>query len=338
MRHTPRVLVSSTVTGVLALGLIGSPAEAYNRAEKRAEKRQNSNIKKTGRSVTSLKKSTKATDDALGKLAGIAASDNKKNADTIAAVVPAVTTALTQLRDGLTAAGAGLGQLKTGLEAAGAGLTTLSSAFQSVEYGAARIFATEGGNPVFTLPLQGNTADIPDDSNGATITGTGLFQKVGGPGSAGDTTQTTDLQLRGAIRSNEGDGLASGDPAGQAGGFIYVKCAGAPNGTPGLDGQPCGVGGPAASQTDPGQIVCAVNTPTPQAFNVPGGATTQPLINIQQKAPRVGADRPNATDPIITSSANDGKCTLPQGGGIYEITIGATFLDLPTSASPKPTD
>jgi len=329
------VLVSGAVTGLLALGLAGSPAQAYNKSEKRTEKRQNSSIKKTSRSVTSLKKSTKQTDDALGKLANIAADDNRKNTQTIAAVVPAVTAALSQLRDGLTAAGAGLGQLRTGLTAAGAGLSTLSQAYQSVEYGAARIFANEGTNPFFTLPLQGNTADIPDDSNGASITGTAIFQKTSGAGQPGDATVPTDLRLRGAIRSNEVDGEAAGDPAGQAGGFIYVKCLGAPNGSQ-LEGAGCGPGG--NSPTDNGQLVCAVNTPQPQPFNVPGGATTQPLINLQQRAPRVGVDRPSNTDPIITSTANDGKCTIPAGPGLYEITIGATFVDLPTSATPGPRD
>jgi len=107
------------------------------------------------------------------------AAESKKNSDTLATLVPAVTYALTRLRTGLDAAGAGIGELRTGLAAAGVGITELQGgldplsagtqrlgdAYGAVEYGAVRSCATEGSN-VVTLQLQGNTADIPDDSNG----------------------------------------------------------------------------------------------------------------------------------------------------------------------------
>ena len=343
MRITPKALLMCALTAVLAAGLMSAPAQAYTKAEKRAEQRQNRAVKQTRTSVKALKKSTKATNGALldlAKAVGAAAgqltsttAETKKNSDTLAAVIPAVTGALTQLKDGLTAAGAGIGQLKTGLEAAGAGITqlktgleaagagltqlkggleTLGSAYGSVEYGAVRLYRGDAGttgneNLTAVQAVSANSADIPDDSNGALVTATVPFP----------ATAATRLTLRAAIRSAEADGEATGDPAGQVAGIFYAKCL----------GETC-----AGGNLEAGEIACNPSGPPgPTTFPDPIGS--QPVVNVQTKAPRVGFRNPTATDTNPTG----GDCTLP-GPGLYELTFNVQFFDFPTSSTPGPKD
>jgi len=331
LRRSPRVLVTGTVTGMLALGLVGAPAQGYSRAEKRAEKRQNSAIKKTrsslsktNKSVLDLRSSTKATTDAIARVASAAGAESKKNSATIAAVVPAVTTALTQLRDGLSAAGTGLGQLRdgmtqlrTGLETVGANLTRLGDAYQSVEYGAVRLYAgsatSTGNEGLQAVPgVSANSDDIPDDANGTLVT-------ANVPVPTDDPLRVT---LRSAIRSNEVDGNPTGDPAGQAAGILYAKC---------IEADGCDAG--ANEDFIPaGAAACTPAGPPPHtSFPAPVGP--QPVVNVQQRAPRTGFVNPTPNDTNPTG----GDCVLP-GAGVYEVTFNVQFFDFPTSATPGPRD
>ena len=297
MRHTPRVLVSGAVTGLLALGLAGAPAQASEtRKEKRAEKRQNSNIKKNTRAITRLRTSTKQTTDALGKLVVINADENRKNTATINAALPVVTSALTQLRDGLTAAGAGL--------------QTLGSAFQSVEYGVARVFVTGG---TVTSNSTNVSADVPDDGNPNTTTGTTAFIAGGA---------STTIDFRAIIRSNEADGVAGAGPVGQVGGSLYVKNLTNGQFTP--CGAPYGASGGFAG------------TPTGASIVTPSGPVTNlNLVNIAEGSPRTDTAGPTASSTNIIPA----PCTVATTGGApYEIAYAANFVDVPTSTTPGPRD
>jgi hypothetical protein len=262
-------------------------------------------------------KASKAAAKALNRIAALtvvvtkhtqALTDLDTRVKAIEAGVPQVldgltklSAAATQLKDGLTTVG-------SGLTTVGAGLTKLASNVRAVEYGSAGVYAgTTQVGPFINSP------DIPDDGNGASAFG-----------SIPTTTLPagTPLQLKAAIRSNETDGAATGDPAGQVGGLLYATCASA-------------AGCPTAGPTVPaGAIGCTAGPPPNSPFVTPAGTLNLALVNIQQKN--------SETDPTTPSSSGvdatgGNTCTIP-GTGTWVITAQAQFFDLPTSATPGPTD
>jgi hypothetical protein len=310
---------------------VGVSAPAASAATSKPEKRQNSAIKKSAKinkrqdkSIKKINAAAKQAGAALALLSGKTATAQKTadgangKADAILAQAPAIFDALTKLKDGLTAAGAGLTALKDGLTQVGAGLTKLGSAFSAVEYGAVRLFV--GGTDTGAIV---QSADIPDDGNLASFSGTFPIFVPAGPGFAPGTP----LQLRGAIRSNETDGTAGGtDPAGQVGGVLTVTC-----------GSNGGCGG-----IDSGGVVCIAAT-APSTFTLPDGSTTSArLVNVPERSGRTEQTQPTAA-PSTKTVAVTGDCAVPTGvtipqGSILLATASGSFADLPTSSSPGPTD
>src|SRR3954447_4466105 len=212
-----------------------------------------------------------------------------------------------QILDALT-------KLKAGLEAAGAGLQKLGDAYQAVEYGRPALSA---GDADLTVAAggAGTSADIPDDGNAISLNDDAIV--VAG---AGATTES--LNLRALIRSAESDGDSSSKTAGQAGGFIQVSnadtgarvaCTGAPN-PPGIFG------------TTPGDTIVTPSGPT----------TTLPLKNIPGGHSRTDPTEPTGANG--TSLLPVG-CSFPAAPGTtYKAHWSVQFLDIPTSTTPGPTE
>jgi hypothetical protein len=207
-----------------------------------------------------------------------------------------------------------LNKLKDGLTAAGAGLQKLGDAYQAVEYGRAALSA---GDADLTIAAggAGTSADIPDDGNAITVNDDAIV--VAG---AGATTES--LNLRALIRSAESDGDSSGKTAGQAGGFIQltnadtgarVACIGAPN-PPGILG------------TTPGDTIVTPSGPT----------TTLPLKNIPGGHSRTDPTEPTGANG--TSLLPVGCSFAAAPGTTYKAHWSVNFLDIPTSTTPGPTE
>jgi hypothetical protein len=218
----------------------------------------------------------------------------------IEAAAPQIIDALTKLKDGLTAAGAGLQKL--------------GDAFQAVEYGRAAVSA---GDADLTIAAggAGTSADIPDDGNAISLGDDAIV--VAGAGATNEA-----LNLRALIRSAESDGDSSSKTAGQAGGFIQVSnadtgarapCIGAPN-PPGIFG------------TTPGDSII-----TPSGPN-----TTLPLKNIPGGHARTDTTEPTGSNGTSLLPA---ACTFTATPGTtYKVHWSVQFLDIPTSTTPGPTE
>jgi hypothetical protein len=219
----------------------------------------------------------------------------------------AIEAAAPQIIDALT-------KLKAGLEAAGAGLQKLGDAYQAVEYGRAALSA---GDADLTIAAGGanTSADIPDDGNTTNVNDDAVV--VAG---AGATTET--LNLRALIRSAESDGDSSSKTAGQAGGFIQVQnadtgarvaCTGAPN-PPGILG------------TTPGDSIV---TPS-------GTVTNLPVKNIPGGHSRTDTTEPTGANGTSLLPAPCSFTATP--GTTYRVHWSVNFLDIPTSTTPGPTE
>jgi hypothetical protein len=212
-----------------------------------------------------------------------------------------------QILDALT-------KLKAGLEAAGAGLQKLGDAYQAVEYGRAVV---SPGDADLTVAAggAGTSADIPDDGNAISLNDDAIV--VAG---AGATTES--LNLRALIRSAESDGDSSSKTAGQAGGFIQLSnadtgarlaCTGAPN-PPGIFG------------TTPGDTIVTPSGPT----------TTLPLKNIPGGHSRTDTTEPTGANGTSLLPAPCSFTATP--GTTYRVHWSVQFLDIPTSTTPGPTE
>lgn len=286
----PRKVALWGATALLLVLLPAASASAYSASEKRAEKRQNARTAKLSKDVTAIKKSlVTLAADAPGLTTKVDGIDGRLKA--IEAAAPALIK--------------GLSDLKTGLETAGGKLAQLGDAYQSVEYGVARLY--NGSTEVTGATLV--SSDIPDDGNSATASGTLPFVAAGGEV----------LTVRGAIRSAESDGAADGPPAGQAGGILYAVCA-----TPPTSGGNCGA-------VSAGQIGCQTGPPPPSVFQTPAGDQSLTLVPIQQKAERTDQTAPSSSGTNVTG----GSCTLPTAG-VWNVFVTTQFVDLPTSATPGP--
>jgi hypothetical protein len=224
--------------------------------------------------------------------------------DSIKKLIPVVASSLTQLGDSVKALATGGQQLAT--------------AFLSVEYGVIGLF--NGTNRIATL----TSSDIPDDGNATSVSGS--IPVVNGTGSP------MTLTIKAAIKSGETDGTGPSDPAGQVGGILYATCM-SPPGAP--FNQTCG----GVSQT--GALVCTpAGPPSLHEFDLPDGTTTkQNLENVPFRYSRTNSSVPQFAD---TNAAGDGNpspnsCALPPFG-VYNVQVSASFVDIPTSLSPGPSD
>ncbi len=306
-----------TLVASLLLVLAAGPAMAQGRQNRALDKRQNTAIKKNQRNIKQVRRTVRNVRTVLNAVGA--------TVGTVRGDVTETRAALKAVQDLVPVFGKALTDLSAGLTTVGGGLQRLGSAFGSVEYGAVRLFGRTAGSGAEFRAVEGisaNSSDILDDGNGALVTATVPVQSMTDPG--------RELTLRAAIRSAESDGGATGDPAGQVGAILYAKCAS----IPGVPATECGGSG---SGIDPGQIVCAPQGPPPPQSNfgpLSEQIGSQPLINIQQKAPRSGFQNPTKDDPNPTGGGN---CTLP-GTGLYEVTFDVQFFDFPTSTTPGPTD
>jgi hypothetical protein len=276
-------------------------------------RQQDALIRRTRRSLAAVR-------SALGLLTTKESNDTKSLSDRIGVIeraAPSILGALTTLGNAAT-------QLANGLTTVGSGLTTLGTAYQSVEYGVAGVF--DGNNQVGGSGATLTSADIPDDGNPAQANGSLPYTIT--------DSSAHSLDLRASIRSNEADVQPGGDPTGQVGGVLYVKCAtptfAAP--TPPFTSDMCGGG------VHSGDIVCTAGPTPASSFSLPDGSTRSlQLVNIEGTT-RTNTSEPSAADQNVTGA----HCTIPGGGaatpGIFEVTADTSFVDLPTSLTPGPAD
>jgi hypothetical protein len=106
--------------GVLAtLGVLAAPGLADAKGASKTDKSQNKTLKSQSKSIKSLKKSStalsKSTKSAAGAISAlkVVAERGDKNASTVLAAGPQIIQGLSDLKNGLTAAAAGLTNLRT---------------------------------------------------------------------------------------------------------------------------------------------------------------------------------------------------------------------------------
>lgn len=324
--------VAGGLLAACAVLAVASPAQAAPKPSK-AERVQNAAIKKTAVASKKTAKSLTATRKTVTKLGAQVRLGAKRTTGVSARVkaiedqVPLVTNALqslstaaTQLKGGIDQLAAGLTALKGGVDQIVVNLTNLGTAYQSVEYGAVKVFRTPAaaGSATTAASPALVSSDIPDDGNPATV-----FGQLPISLNAGDV-----LTVRGAIRSNEADGVAGGAPAGQFGVALFA------------------VGTSPFSATDvptDGKLACAVQTPA-SPFTTPVGPKSLTLVNIPVKSARTDSDSPSDAGGAPSANSADsaavgatGSCTAP-ATGLYLVSVNAQFTDIPTSATPAPGD
>ena len=290
----------------VAIGLLlvtAVSATALTRSQRAHEKRQNAAIGK----VTKL--AARHTNQIANLTTGVAA--HTKSLADLTTLVTGIDNRLKFIEAAAPQIVAGLGALKTGLETAGAALQKLGDAYQAIEYGRARIFAS---NATIGAGSAVTSADIPDDGNAVSTNEDAVIvsQAAGAVG----------IDLRAAIRSNEADGDDTSETAGQAGGYLFVTnldtgvrvaCGGAPN-PPGIFG------------TTPGDPIV---TPS-------GTVTNLPLKNIPGGVLRTDTSKPDATSTSLLPAA----CQFGAAGPniTYSVHYSVQFLDIPTTTTPGPKD
>ena len=144
------------------------------------------------------------------------------------------------------------------------------------------------------------TGDIPDDgTTRAMASDTVPFDSKGGE----------ELTLRGAILSSRVKGNAAVFIGGGAAtGALIAVCAP-------MGGDTCGTG---AEKAGAGETVCAVDP----AYNSGTGVLTLVPVNKRYALGSTAAPKPSDVD--ITGAKS---CTLPAGGGHYNLTISTQFSD-----------
>jgi hypothetical protein len=184
----------AVAVGLMLIPAAGASASdvsaAYNKKDKRAEKRQNARITRIVKGAAKLGKTVSAQGTAIaGANAAILAEGAKSNdidarLKVIEGAAPQIIKGLGDLKDGLTA-------LKTGLETAGAGLTSLKTLVTSTEYGIGQVYfgATPQSGSFVVTP------NIPDDVQQAQTTQ--VFNAGAGSGV---------IHVLVGVRSNESDG------------------------------------------------------------------------------------------------------------------------------------
>ena len=312
-----RQLIAAAVTAS-SLALVAAPTAGAKISK--PEKAQNTAIKKAQKTATSAGKAakkagtsaTKAGKDATSGIAAAKTADAKAVAaqggvNAVLAQVPAVIDGLTKLAAGLTQAGDGL--------------TKIGNALAAQEYGVVKVQV--GGQDVPGAILA--SADIPDDSNAAIVTGTVI---VPVPASASNVP----LTLLAGVRSGESDGTGANDPVASAG-IVSMS----------IDTSSVGGGAVSHGGGNGGALANAPITSAPNA--AAGGAPVYPIPN---KAPRVDStpnpfsfptDKTiNLTDPATLQDLGTGVTapTLSNAAPqqlLATVTFTVRFNDLTASAS-----
>jgi hypothetical protein len=187
----------TAVAVIAALGLVVAVPTAAVAKTSKTDKSQNKALKTQGKSIKSLGKSTKAlgksTKSATSAIAAlkVIADRGDKNAKSVLDAAPAIIQGLTDLKNGLTAAGAGLTSLKT--------LAT------SQEYGFGQVSVVTAAGPPPVLATQVGsfvvTPDLPDAVQQAQTTQQFVANDSG------------TLLVAYGVRSNESDGTGASNPA-----------------------------------------------------------------------------------------------------------------------------
>jgi hypothetical protein len=258
----------------------------------------------------------------------------KKDAAELESGLDGATAGLAQLGGDLTALdntlSAGLEQAMSSIDQVDTALNQLDAAFNgyvnSPEYGLVQLyFDPENNGFEADDAVSGQlltTADIPDDTNQATTSGTLIL-------AVPDGTTAKPIGLKAAIRSGESDGTGAANPVGVAGVIaMSAEMIGAP-GTTSIGGGNPGTGG---------------TLPLTSAPNAALGGL--PVYPIPDKAALVGANPvvfpdAQATELIdatrlqsLTGAANRFTVTNTSGAPSHAIfTVTARFNDL-TPASP----
>jgi len=299
MRTTTRLCLVLAVVATAGVVAVPATAGAKARASHHADSKQKLKKKLKKRMVRANNRIDRLKE--IGENLQLKDLDQDATAksikDTLDAAIPVVTKALQDLEAGLTTVGEGL--------------TTLAAAYQSVEYGVAKIFAT-GATP--TIAAGGSTisADVPDDGNSIQTNETAII--VAGASAA------MAIDLRADIRSNEEDNDA-GDTVGQAGGFVsvrnfdsgaHVDCIGAPD--------PPGILGTTAGDS--------IVTPS-------GTVTNLPIKNLPGGLERTDTTHPDASSVNLLPAS----CTFVAAAGTtYAVDYSVNFVDIPTTTTPGGTE
>jgi hypothetical protein len=320
MSHAARRPLLTAAVAATSLALCTVPgAEAAKPKPKvsKAEKAQNTAIKKAQKTATGAGKSAKTAGKDAKKALKDAATGlaNAKTADGKAA---AAQNGLNVLFSQVPAVLDGLTKLASGLTAAGDGLTKLGSAVAAQEYGVVKVQVGGVDAPGAIL----TSSDIPDDSNAATVSGT-LVVPIPG------NTTNAPVTLLAGVRSGEADGNGPADPVASAG-LVSMTMTGAAatgvsvsGGNPGLSDVPL----------------------TSKANDASGGA---PVYPIPFKAPRVdGTPNPFAfptdkaielTDPatlqpFAAPATRFTVTNIAPSQGVATVTFTVRFNDLTASAT-----
>jgi hypothetical protein len=294
------------LVAVLAMTLAATPASAVSKPEKK----QNKALKKLDKRTKATNKRLKRLGSDLGKLT--ADVKNAKNGlAAIQAAVPTVVSSLTTLGDAAK-------QLQTGLVDLGG---RFSKQVNGVKYGFVQLyFDPEGDGFEANDAMPGQlltTADVPDDTNQATVSGTLLLSVPNG-------TTAKPVALKAALRSGEKDGTGPSNPAGVAGLMTMTASIIGAAGTTSIGG-----GNPGTNGTLP--LTSAPNATL-------GGLPVYPIPN---EAARAGANPtvfPDAQSIELTNPATlqtltgaPGRFTVTNTSGgpaaaIFQVT--ARFNDL----------
>ncbi|MDX6729476.1 MAG: hypothetical protein QOK49_4281 [Baekduia sp.] len=244
-----RRVVTAAVTAS-TLALVAVPAADAATKISKTDKAQNTAIKKVSKTAKKAGSDAKKAGQAATK--GIAdAKAAAGKADSAQGGVNAVLSQVPAVLDGLT-------KLAAGLTSAGEGLTKIGNALAAQEYGVVKVQVGGVDQPGAIL----DSADIPDDSNAAIVTGTMLVTIPAG-------ATNTPITLLAGVRSGESDGTGAADPVASAG--IVTMLVTSPAGLP--------LGGGNAPPLAAVPITAAPNAAA-------GGA---PVYPIPSKAPRVDA-------------------------------------------------
>jgi hypothetical protein len=306
-RVISRRFVTAAITAS-SLALVAAPAADAKRPSK-AERAQNTAIKKAAKDAKSAGKSAKSAAKSAAK--GIAdAKTATGKADAAQGGLNGIIAQIPAVIDGLT-------KLATGLQQAADGLTKLGANAAAQEYGVVKV-------QLGTTDVDGailDSGDIPDDSNAAIVSGTMLVKVPAG-------TPAVPVRLLAGVRSGESDGTGATDPVASAG--IVTMSVANPAGLP-LSG---------------GNGVVPATIPITSSPNADAGGA--PVYPIPNKAPRVDATPNPFSFPSdlaidLTDSthlknlgAGVGPFTVsnPSGSdGVIIVSVTVRFNDLTASAT-----
>ncbi|MCW3001771.1 MAG: hypothetical protein JWQ20_1069 [Conexibacter sp.] len=280
-RVISRRFVTAAITAS-SLALVAAPAADAKRPSK-AERAQNTAIKKAAKDAKSAGKSAKSAAKSAAK--GIAdAKTATGKADAAQGGLNGIIAQIPAVIDGLT-------KLATGLQQAADGLTKLGANAAAQEYGVVKVQLGNTDAPGAIL----TSSDIPDDSNAAVVTGTMLVSVPVG-------ATAVPVRLLAGVRSGESDGTGADNPVASAG--IVTMSIGNPTGGVTI------AGGNAAGTAIP--ITSAQNS----------AANDAPVYPIANKAPRVDASPNPFSFPTDLAIDLTQASTLQNlGGGVGPFTV-----------------